>query len=148
MQLRFPSADWTPQCLSGSYSRDRSPLRSADLPLAAETELLLLLLLLLLVLVLLPFPLVVLEDDDEDDDEEEEDEEDGSLLELLRFPPFPDGDALMDDAVLLLSLLTPDEVDEEEPFLSSRVALDDELLAATGVAAVAEPEVSCLALLL
>lgn len=109
------------------------------MPLAAETELLLLPLLLLL---LLPFPLVVLEDDDEDDDDDEEDEEDGSLLEPFRFPPFPDGDALTDDAVLLLSLLTPDEVDEKEPFLSKFD--DDELLAA----AVAEPDESCLTPLL
>lgn len=140
MQCRFPSADVTPQCLSGSYSRVRSPFLSG-VDLLADTEPLLLLLLLLLQL-LLPFPLVVLlEDDDDDDEDEEEEEDEGSLLELLRFPPFPDGDALMDEAVLL-SLLTPeDEVDdEEEPFLS-RAVLDDVL--AVAVAAETEPEDSC-----
>lgn len=74
---------------------------------------------LVLLLLLLPFPLVVLDDDEEeeDDDEDEDDDEEAeeTTLELLRFPPFPDGDVLMDE---VLSLLTPDEVEADEAFLS------------------------------
>lgn len=79
---------------------------------------------LVLLLLLLPLPLVVLDDDDEedDDDEDEDDDEEAeeTTLELLRFPPFPDGDVLMDE---VLSLLTPDEVEVDEAFLSKMPVL-------------------------
>lgn len=74
----------------------------------------------MVLLLLLPFPLVVLDDDEEEEDDDEDDDEDEeaeeATLELLRFPPFPDGDVLMDE---VLSLLTPDEVEAEEAFLST-----------------------------
>lgn len=86
----------------------------ALLLLVAELELLLLL--------LLPLPLVVLDedeeeddDDDEDEDDEDDDEAEEATFELLRFPAFPEGDALMEE---VLSLLTPDEVEVNEAFLS------------------------------
>lgn len=63
------------------------------------------------------------EDDDEDEDDDDEDEADDASLELLRFPPFPDGDGLLLLLMLwdeVLSLLTPDEVEDKEPFLSKR----------------------------
>lgn len=75
---------------------------------------------LLPLLLLLPLPLVVLdEDEEEDDDDEDEDDDDEeaeeATFELLRFPPFPEGDVLMDE---VLSLLTPDDVEVNEAFLS------------------------------
>lgn len=75
---------------------------------------------LLLLLLLLPLPLVVLDEDDEEDDEDEDEDDDDeeaeeATFELLRLPPFPDGDALMEE---VLSLLTPDEVEVNEAFLS------------------------------
>lgn len=75
---------------------------------------------LLLLLLLLPLPLVVLdEDDEEDEDDEDEDDDDEEAeeanFELLRFPPFPEGDVFIEE---VLSLLTPDEVEVNEAFLS------------------------------
>lgn len=119
VQCRLPSTDVTPQCFSGSYSR-----LSFFLSLVEDGILLLVADKLVLLLLLLPLPLVVLDEDDEedDDDEDEDDDEEAeeATLELLRFPPFPDGDALMDE---VLSLLTPDEVEADEAFLSEMPVL-------------------------